>query len=226
MTASILVFPGSNCDIDIFNSISSISGEKPNLVWYSEKIPKNTDLVVIPGGFSFGDYLRSGSIAATSKIISHVKSLAIKGIPILGICNGFQILTEAKLLPGTLILNNNLKFICKEIYLKISNNKSLFTKELPNKIINMPIAHKMGNYRVSQNKLSELIDKNQIAFRYSSSKGACDSKSNPNGSVYNIAGVLSENNKILGMMPHPERFTNIIDKDVIMKTILKLILKC
>ena len=225
MTASILVFPGSNCDVDIANSINSFSGKKAKFVWYNDKIPKNTDLIVIPGGFSFGDYLRSGSIASTSTILSQVKELANKGVPILGICNGFQILTEAKLLPGTLILNNNLKFICKEIDLKISNNKSIFTKELPNDIIRMPIAHKMGNYRVSQNQLSELIDNNQIAFRYSSINGQCDSKFNPNGSVYNIAGVLSENNKILGMMPHPERYTDINKKDIIMKKMLKLILK-
>ena len=206
MTASILVFPGSNCDADIANSINSLSGKKANFVWYNDKIPNNTDLIVIPGGFSFGDYLRSGSIASTSTILSQVKELANKGVPILGICNGFQILTEAKLLPGTLILNNNLKFICKEIDLKVSNNKSIFTKELPN-------------------TLSELIDKDQIAFRYSSINGECDSKFNPNGSVYNIAGVLSENNKILGMMPHPERYTDINKKDIIMKKMLKLILK-
>ncbi len=225
MTASILVFPGSNCDADIADSINSISGIKPRLVWYSEQIPSHTDLIVLPGGFSFGDYLRSGAIAATSNIISQVKSFAVKGVPILGICNGFQILTEAKLLPGTLILNNNLKFMCKEINLKVSNNESIFTKELPNEIISMPIAHKMGNYRVSENKLGELIEKNQIAFRYSSLNGVCDNKSNPNGSVYNIAGVLSENSKILGMMPHPERYTDIMNKDTIMKKILKLILK-
>ena len=225
MTASILVFPGSNCDSDIADSINSFSGKKANFVWFNDKIPENTDLIILPGGFSFGDYLRSGSIASTSTILSQVKRLAKKGVPILGICNGFQILTEAKLLPGTLILNNNLKFICKEIDLKISNDKSLFTKELSNDIIRMPIAHKMGNYRVSQSQLSELIDNNQIAFRYSSINGECDSKFNPNGSVYNIAGVLSENNKILGMMPHPERYTDINKKDIIMKKMLKLILK-
>jgi len=224
MNSSVIVFPGSNCDLDIANSIFETTGKKANFVWYNDKISKNTDLVIIPGGFSFGDYLRSGAIASTSNIIKQIVNLSSKGIPILGICNGFQILTEAKLLPGALILNNNLKFICKEISLKIENIDCIFTRGIKDKIVRLPIAHKMGNYRVTKEILNKLIDNQQIVFRYSNLKGECDEKSNPNGSIFNIAGILDKNKKILGMMPHPERYTSLKKKDIVMKKILNSIL--
>ena len=220
MNVSIIVFPGSNCDLDIYNSILAITNTKPKLIWYTESIPIKTDLIIIPGGFSFGDYLRSGAIASTSNIVKQIYKLSKKSIPILGICNGFQILTEANLLPGTLIMNNSLKFICKEVQLKTINKTSLFTKEIKEDVIKLPIAHKMGNYVVSDTELTKIINNDQIAFKYCSSSGICDKKNNPNGSVQNIAGILSKNKKILGMMPHPERFNNIKTKDVIMYRII------
>ena len=221
MNVSIIVFPGSNCDLDIFNSILSITNIKPKLIWYDDYIPKNTDFIIIPGGFSFGDYLRSGAIASTSKIIKQVYQLSKKGLPILGICNGFQILTEAKLLPGTLIMNKNLKFVCKEVKLKIINNTSIFTKKINDEVIELPIAHRMGNYTISNEELNEVINKDQIAFKYCSSQGKCDEQSNPNGSIQNIAGILSKNKRVLGMMPHPERFKSLRSKDVIMRKIIR-----
>ncbi len=220
MNVSIIVFPGSNCDLDIYNSILAITNTKPKLIWYTESLPIKTDLIIIPGGFSFGDYLRSGAIASTSNIVKQIYKLSKKGIPILGICNGFQILTEANLLPGTLIMNKSLKFICKEVQLKTINKTSLFTKEIKEDVIKLPIAHKMGNYVVSDSELTKIINNDQIAFKYCSSSGICDKKNNPNGSVQNIAGILSKNKKILGMMPHPERFNNIKTKDVIMYRII------
>ncbi len=223
MNASIIIFPGSNCDQDIASSLYLVTKNKPKLVWYTDNIPQNTDLIVIPGGFSFGDYLRSGAIASASKIMRDVIAFSKKGIPIIGICNGFQILTECKLLPGTLMINKNLKFICKEVYLKVFNTESIFLKGINNNIIKLPIAHKMGNFTVSELELKHIVDNNQIAFKYCSQSGTCDEKNNPNGSVFNIAGILSKNKKVLGMMPHPERYTNIQQKDLIMKEIIKFI---
>ena len=221
MNVSVIIFPGSNCDKDIVSSIYSITNKKPNEIWYKDNLPKNTDLIVLPGGFSFGDYLRSGAIASASKIIREVISFSKKGIPILGICNGFQVLTEANLLPGTLIINKNLKFICKNIYLKVINNDCIFTHKLNNTVLELPIAHKMGNFQINEEGLNYLINENKIVFRYCSSKKNCDETNNPNGSVYNIAGILGSNNRILGMMPHPERFyNNKNNKDQIIKKIM------
>ncbi len=223
MNTSIIIFPGSNCDQDVASSVFSITKKKPDLVWYKDGIPSKTDVIIIPGGFSFGDYLRSGAIASTSNIIKQVVELSNKGIPIIGICNGFQILTEAKLLPGTLIINQNLKFICKDVYLKVINKTSMFCKGIKKSVINLPIAHKMGNYSISDKDLFKLRDNDQIAFKYCSKEGDSNLKFNPNGSISNIAGILSKNKKILGMMPHPERFSKINTKDIIMKQILEFI---
>ena len=220
MNVSVIIFPGSNCDQDIVSSIYSITNKKPKEIWYKDNIPKNTDFIILPGGFSFGDYLRSGAIASASNIIREVINFSKKGTPIMGICNGFQILTEANLLPGTLIINKNLKFICKEVYLKAVNNNSIFTHKLNNKVFKLPIAHKMGNYVATKDVLKKITANDQIVFKYCSEDGNIDDKYNPNGSISNIAGILSLNKRILGMMPHPERYTDMKQKDIIMKKMI------
>jgi phosphoribosylformylglycinamidine synthase len=224
MNVSVIIFPGSNCDQDIVSSIHSITKKKPNEIWYKDQIPKNTDFIILPGGFSFGDYLRSGAIASASKIIREVITFSKKGVPIMGICNGFQILTEANLLPGTLIINKNLKFICKEVYLKVVNNNCIFTHKLDNKVFKLPIAHKMGNYVATKDVLKEMIENDQIIFKYCSKIGHINDTYNPNGSINNIAGIVSLNKRIIGMMPHPERYIDINQKDIIMKQIIESIL--
>ena len=224
MNVSVIIFPGSNCDQDIVSSIHSITNKKPYEVWYKENIPKNTDFIILPGGFTFGDYLRSGAIASASSIIREVISFSKKGIPIMGICNGFQILTEANLLPGTLIINKNLKFICKEVYLKVINSNCIFTNKLNNSVFKLPIAHKMGNYVVTKYALRQITENDQIVFRYCSKNGNINDACNPNGSASNIAGILSLNKRILGMMPHPERYIDIKQKDIIMKQMIESML--
>ena len=224
MIPSIIVFPGSNCDNDIFNSIKSIYGLNPNLIWYQDTIPYRTDLIIIPGGFSFGDYLRCGAIAAKSKILIQINKFIKKGTPVLGICNGFQVLTEANFLPGTLLMNKNLKFICKCVNLSVVNSESSFTNLFKNnETINLPIAHKVGNYYINENELEKLISNNQIIFRYSSESGSCNQDNNPNGSVFNIAGIVNDKGNVMGMMPHPERYYNNKNKDIIMKKIIESI---
>tara|TARA_S200000501_G_C20733664_1_gene704030 strand:+ start:90 stop:773 length:684 start_codon:yes stop_codon:yes gene_type:complete len=223
MKPSIIVFPGSNCDRDIFSSLQNIYGKDPNLVWYEDDFPKKTDLIIIPGGFSFGDYLRCGAIASKSKALNKINIFIKKGTPIIGICNGFQILTEAGFLPGTLLMNKNLKFICKCVDLLLTNKNCKFTNSFNTSRIILPIAHKVGNYYINQHGLNSLIENDQIIFRYSSSKGQCNDANNPNGSIYNIAGIINKRGNVLGMMPHPERFYNNIDKDLIMKRIIESI---
>ncbi|MBF95785.1 MAG: Phosphoribosylformylglycinamidine synthase subunit PurQ [Alphaproteobacteria bacterium MarineAlpha9_Bin4] len=221
MTPAIIVFPGSNCDKDILNSIKDISGKYPKLIWYQESIPKNTDFIIIPGGFSFGDYLRCGAIASKSNILKQINLFIKKGTPVLGICNGFQILTEAGFLPGMLLMNKNLKFICKCVNLIVTNTKSKFTNMLNEKeILSLPIAHKVGNYYINESGLRELILNNQVALRYSDEKGTCKDTQNPNGSIYNIAGVTNKKGNVMGMMPHPERYYDNKNKDTVMKKII------
>ena len=220
MNISVIIFPGSNCDQDIVSSVYAITNKKPNEIWYKNKIPKNTDFIILPGGFSFGDYLRSGAIASASNIIREVISFSKKGVPIMGICNGFQILTEANLLPGTLIINKNLKFICKSVYLKAVNRNCIFTHKLNNTVFKLPIAHKMGNYVVTKDVLKKITENDQIVFKYCSKDGNINETYNPNGSISNIAGILSLNKRILGMMPHPERYTDMKQKDIIMKQMI------
>ena len=211
MKSAVIVFPGSNCDRDIAVTLSKVTGNKPLMLWHNENnIPEDIDLIVLPGGFTYGDYLRSGAIASTSKIISEVKKKASKGVAILGVCNGFQILTESGLLSGTLLPNKNLKFICKDVHLRVEENNSLFTKKFKvGEIINIPIAHHDGNYFVTKEELNILKSENLIALSYCDSSGKVHSNSNPNGSIENIAGVFSDNKRVLGMMPHPERLADI-----------------
>ena len=208
MKSSVIVFPGSNCDRDIAVALEKMQF-KNQMVWHKEtKLPK-CDLIVIPGGFSYGDYLRSGAIAGKSLIIDEVIRSANNGCLILGICNGFQILTETGLLNGTLLRNKNLKFINKDIKIKVLNNKTRFTNKYKmDQILKINIAHNEGNYFTNPHHLEELKKDNLIAFQYCNKKGDANEDSNPNGSLENIAGIYNANRNILGMMPHPERMVD------------------
>ena len=208
MKSSVIVFPGSNCDRDIAVALEKMQF-KNQMVWHKEtKLPKS-DLIVVPGGFSYGDYLRSGAIAGKSLIINEVIKAAKSGCLILGICNGFQILTETGLLKGTLLRNKNLKFINKDVCIKVINNETRFSKKYKkDQILKINIAHNEGNFFTDHNHLNELKDKNLIAFKYSDEKGNVSENSNPNGSLENIAGIYNANKNILGMMPHPERMVD------------------
>ena len=205
MKSSVIVFPGSNCDRDISVALEKLQF-KNKMVWHKDNELPKSDLIVIPGGFSYGDYLRSGAVAAKSNIIKEVVKAANKGCLILGICNGFQILIETGLLQGALLRNKNLKFLSKDIYIKINNNKNNFCNKYKfGQVIKLNIAHNEGNYFTSSKHLKDLEDKQLIAFKYCDEKGVIDETSNPNGSLNNIAGVFNESKNILGMMPHPER---------------------
>lgn len=204
MRATVIQFLGSNCDHDMVYFLKEILGFKTELVFYTERNLKNPDIVLIPGGFSYGDYLRPGAIASRTPVMESVKEYAKKGGLILGVCNGFQILCESGLLPGALLKNKNLTFICDYVYLKAEDSLSVFTKKV-DKILRIPIAHGDGNYFCDERTLKILEEEKRVAFRYVSKDGKIDEDSNPNGSLNSIAGILSENRRILGMMPHPER---------------------
>jgi len=205
MKSSVIVFPGSNCDRDVASALEKFQ-IKNEMVWHEEVNLPKSDLVVLPGGFSYGDYLRTGCIASKSKIINEVIEHGKKGGLILGICNGFQILIETGLLPGSLLRNKKLKFISKNVFLKVVNTNNKFCLDYKNKdIIELPIAHNEGNYFANINLIKRLEDNNLIAFKYCNSKGEIHKNSNPNGSLNNIAGILNEKKNIMGMMPHPER---------------------
>ena len=209
MRVSVIVFPGSNCDRDVAVSLKKFSNKSPLMVWHKETSLPESDLIVLPGGFSYGDYLRCGSMAANSPIMKEVKKSAARGSSILGICNGFQILTESGLLPGTLIRNQGLSFICKNTSLRVENDKSFFTHNYnKNEIVNIPIAHNEGNYFADENVIKDIEDKNLVAFRYCNKNGDINEETNPNGSLKNIAGIINEKGNVLGMMPHPERATD------------------
>ena len=204
MKTAIIIFPGSNCDKDGIDGLKLISNNIQQ-IWHKEaKLDDDLDLILIPGGFSYGDYLRSGGIAANSNVMPEIIRLANKGVKIIGICNGFQILTESGLLDGALMRNEKAKFICKKTFLSCQNQNSIFTNQI-NKIIEIPIAHMDGNYYCSDDNLKNLEDNNQIAFKYCDQDGNITKESNPNGSKSNIAGIFNKNKNILGMMPHPER---------------------
>lgn len=198
MKFAVLVFPGSNCDIDMYHAIRDELGEGVEYVWHDATDLSEYDGILVPGGFSYGDYLRCGAMASQSNVMKEVKKAAQEGKPILGVCNGFQILTEAGLLPGALLRNKNLKFICETVQLKVENNDTLFTNQYEQEeIINIPIAHGEGNYFCDEETLKKLRENNQIVFTYHGE--------NPNGSIENIAGIINERGNVLGMMPHPER---------------------
>ena len=208
MRSSVIVFPGSNCDRDIAVALEKMQF-KNQMVWHKEtKLPKS-DLIVLPGGFSYGDYLRSGAIAGKSLIIDEVIKAANSGCLILGICNGFQILTETGLLKGTLLRNKNLKFINKDVHIKVINNNTKFSnKYKKNQILKINIAHNEGNFFTDKNHLEKLNKQDLIAFKYCDEKANINEISNPNGSLENIAGIFNSNKNILGMMPHPERMVD------------------
>ena len=211
MKSSVIVFPGSNCDRDIAVALEKMQF-KNKMVWHKETSLPKSDLIVIPGGFSYGDYLRSGAIAGKSLIIDEVIKAANSGCLVLGICNGFQILTETGLLKGTLLRNKNLKFINKDVNIKVINNNTKFSKKFKkDEILKINIAHNEGNYFTDKNHLEELNKENLVAFKYCDEKGNINEEANPNGSLENIAGIFNQKKNILGMMPHPERM---IDKSL------------
>ena len=205
MKSSVIIFPGSNCDRDMDVALKKY-GFKNHMVWHNDlELPKS-DLVVLQGGFSYGDYLRCGSIAGKSKIIKSVIDFANSGGLVLGICNGFQILCEAKLLPGTLIRNNNHNFVCKNVFIKSQHNLTIFTENISSKgIFKLPIAHAEGCYYANEKTLQEIIDNKQIIFKYCDEEGEINKRSNPYGSLKNIAGICNLTRNVFGMMPHPER---------------------
>ena len=208
MNSSVIVFPGSNCDRDIAVALEKLHFQN-KMVWHKDTSLPKTDLIVIPGGFSYGDYLRSGAIAGKSNILNEVVKAANDGCMVLGICNGFQILTETGLLKGVLLRNKNLKFLGKDIHVKAINTENRFcNKYKKNQILKLNIAHNEGNYFTSTDHLKELEDKNLIPFKYCDERGQINENNNPNGSLNNIAGIFNNNKNILGMMPHPERMVD------------------
>ena len=200
MKSAVIVFPASNCDRDAATALEQITGKKPAMVWHGDAdVPNDTDLIVLPGGFSYGDYLRCGAMAAQSRIMRDVKAKADKGVAVLGICNGFQILTEAGLLPGVLLRNAKLKFVCRPVEMLVEESQSAFTRAYKNgERVRFPVAHGEGNYFADEETLDRLEGENRVAFRYAPGE-------NPNGAARNIAGILNEKRNVLGMMPHPER---------------------
>jgi phosphoribosylformylglycinamidine synthase len=206
MRVAIIVFPGSNCDRDVHHVVTDVLGIKANLVWHADGGLREYDAVILPGGFSYGDYLRAGVIAAFSPIMREVKEIAEEGKPVLGICNGFQILVESGLLPGVLMRNIGLRFVCKWVNLRVENNETLFTRRyVKGQVLRIPIAHNEGRYYIDPEGLKELKEHNQIVFRYTEPDGTVSERSNPNGSLEGIAGICNRKGNVLGLMPHPER---------------------
>lgn len=209
MKFGIIVFPGSNCDHDAYYATSVNAEQNAEYIWHKEtKIANDIDCIIIPGGFSYGDYLRCGAIARFSPIMSEVIKYAENDGMVIGICNGFQILTETELLPGTLLRNNSLNFICKDVNLNVTNKNSSFTSNLDKEVITIPIAHGEGNYFAEKNIIDELEAENRIIFKYCDSEGNVTNEANPNGSINNIAGIINKKGNVLGMMPHPERYSD------------------
>ena len=199
MNSAVLLFPGINRDHDMVEALEKTTGKKPHVVWHTDtSLPAGVDLVVVPGGFSYGDYLRCGAIAARSPIMADVNAKAAKGLKVLGVCNGFQIITEAGLLPGALVRNSGLKFVCKEVRLRIENNQTFFTnKAAKNSTVSCPVAHGEGNYIVDAETLKRIEGEGRVVFRYVEG-------TNPNGAMNDIAGLCNEAGNVIGLMPHPE----------------------
>ena len=208
MKSAVIIFPGSNCDRDMDVALKKY-GFKNNMIWHDDITLPKCDLVVLPGGFSYGDYLRCGSIAGKSKIIKSVIDFANSGGLVLGVCNGFQILTETGLLPGVLQQNKYLNFICRNVHVKINDKENKYFKNIKKEILELHIAHNEGNYFCSDEELMDIEENNQIALTYCNSEGKSSENYNPNGAIKNIAGIFNKEKNVLGMMPHPERM---IDK--------------
>ena len=206
MKFGVLVFPGSNCDHDTYNVIAEIAHQPVTFLWHDSEDLQGVDAVLVPGGFAYGDYLRTGAIARFSPVMGAVQKFAARGELVLGICNGFQILAESGLLPGALMRNAGLKYICKQVHLRVETSNSAFTNHLKRgEVLHIPIAHMEGNYFCSPEELKRLEDEDRIAFRYTMPAGEVTAEANPNGSLKNIAGILNEGRNVLGMMPHPDR---------------------
>lgn len=209
MNAAVIVFPGSNCDRDVKVALARSMGREPLMVWHRDSDFPKVDLIVLPGGFSYGDYLRSGAMAARSPVMREVILRANRGVPVLGICNGFQILTETGLLPGALMRNAGLKFICRDVYLKVETSDSAFTGGYAKgQVVRFPVAHHDGNYYADAETIKRIDGEGRIALRYCDEKGRVTAESNVNGSLGNIAAILSEKKNVIGMMPHPERLAD------------------
>ena len=210
MKSAVVVFPGSNCDRDVALALRQASGRLPTMICHAQSDLPPLDLIVIPGGFSYGDYLRCGAIAARSPVMRAVKERAEAGVLVLGICNGFQVLTEAGILPGALLRNAGLRFVCKDVWLRVENDCTPFTGGYRlGQAVRMPIAHNEGNYVADSDTLARLRGDGRIAFRYCDADGVADDAVNPNGSLDGIAGILNERGNVLGMMPHPERLADL-----------------
>jgi phosphoribosylformylglycinamidine synthase len=211
MNFAILQFPGSNCDQDVVHVLRNVFGHSARLLWHKESSLGDANAVIIPGGFSYGDYLRTGAIARFSPVMKAVQAFAANGAPVLGICNGFQILCEAGLLPGALIRNRSLQFRCENVFLKTVTTSSSFTSQIPaDKLLRVPIAHGEGCYFADEDTLNKLKSNDQILWRYVNAQGEATEDSNPNGSLENIAGICNERRNVAGLMPHPERASEAI----------------
>jgi phosphoribosylformylglycinamidine synthase I len=206
MKFAVIVFPGSNCDHDAYYAVKHVLGQDAELVWHKDTSLKGADVVILPGGFAHGDYLRTGAMARFSPIMASVRALADSGGPVLGICNGFQILLEAGMLPGAMLRNRGLKFRCEHVHVRVEDSRTPFTSRCaPGQVLRIPIAHGEGNYFAEPDTIARLEKNRQVVFRYTTSTGQVTDDANPNGSVASIAGICSERRNIVGLMPHPER---------------------
>jgi len=209
LQAAVIVFPGSNCDRDVAVALEAAIGRPPLMVWHRDTDLPKADLLVVPGGFTYGDYLRCGAMAAHSPIMQEVVKKARAGTPVLGICNGFQILCETGLLPGTLMRNANMSFVCKDVHLRVESSDSIYTRKYnAGTVIRVPIAHGEGNYFADRDTLDRLEGEGQVAFRYVAEDGTTTPSANPNGSRHDIAGIFDKSRKVMGLMPHPERLAD------------------
>jgi phosphoribosylformylglycinamidine synthase len=206
MHATVIVFPGSNCDRDVKVALEKVADAHVSMVWHADAAVPATDLIVLPGGFAYGDYLRTGAMAAHTAVMRDVAAKAKAGVPVLGICNGFQVLCEAGLLPGVLMRNASLRFVCRDVWLKVEQPDTLFTSEYrKGEVIRLPVAHGDGNYFADAETLDELEAEGRVVFRYTDAAGNVTPAANPNGAQHNIAGICDARRRVLGMMPHPER---------------------
>ena len=211
MKFGVLVFPGSHCDHDTAHVLSAIAGEEVAMLWHDSPSLEGVDAVVVPGGFAYGDYLRTGAIARFSPVMASVRRFADEGGPVLGICNGFQILCESGLLPGALLRNAGLRYVCRQVYLRTETTRSVFTGELgAGQVLKIPVGHMEGNYFCDADTLAVLERDERVVFRYCVADGAVTAEANPNGSLGNIAGILGEGRNVLGMMPHPDRSSEVL----------------